>query len=141
MLSNACRYVIKALVYLAMQEEGDFKPLQEISAEMEIPRHFLSKILRPLVERGWLESSRGPSGGLHLARPPSEITVRAVIEEVDGTELFEECLLGLPGCGEAEPCPLHETWRPVKNRLRGELRETTIADLARDVEAAAIRLS
>lgn len=140
MLSNGCRYAIKALIYLALRDEDGYRPLREISDEMSIPRHFLAKIVRPLVERGWLESARGPRGGVRLASLPSEITVREVIEEVDGADLFEECMLGLPGCGDEDPCPLHATWKPAKGRLRRELESTTVANLAVDVEASSLRL-
>jgi hypothetical protein len=33
-----------------------------------------------------------------------------IVVAIDGEDLFRECVLGLPGCGDATPCPLHDEW-------------------------------
>lgn len=63
-----------------------------ISAQTSVTIRFALKILRKLVSSGIVKSFKGNSGGYELAKPPSEITLRAVIETVEGTYCFSRCL-------------------------------------------------
>lgn len=77
-------YALRALCYLAAQPAGHIVPRGDIQAHQAVPPHFLSKILRGLVEGGFLDSVPGSRGGFRLSRPPAEITIRAVYECVEG---------------------------------------------------------
>jgi Rrf2 family iron-sulfur cluster assembly transcriptional regulator len=48
---------------------------------------------------------------------------------IDGNDLFQECVLGLPSCGEAEPCPLHDEWTDERDRVERMFRNATLAEL------------
>ena len=50
---------------------------------------------------------------------------------IDGSHLFETCVLGLPGCGEQKPCPLHEQWSTVRTCVHTAFEETTLSEVAR----------
>ena len=52
------------------------------------------------------------------------------VEAVDGTEEFTRCAVGLAECSDTSPCPLHDTWKPLKTRITDYMSEHTLADLA-----------
>ena len=58
-----------------------------------------------------MKSHRGPKGGVALARSADSIYLIEIIEVMDGTDIFKECLLGLESCNDINPCPLHEQWK------------------------------
>ena len=100
-----------------------------ISEELDISFPFLTKIFQKLNDAGLLDSRRGPNGGVALTLPAEEITLYEIVVAIDGDDLFEECVLGLPGCGEAEPCPLHEQWADERDRVENMFQNTTLAEL------------
>lgn len=130
MLSNATEYCIRALVYIVSKRNSEPTPISDISKNLDISFHFLTKELQKLTQAGLLVSSRGPKGGLSLNRPANEITVYEIIKIIDGLDLFNECILGLSGCGTDKPCPMHDKWAVIKDKIGAEFKNNTIEDLA-----------
>lgn len=129
MLSSSCEYGLRAMLYLSSLDPDGYVPVRTISEELDISSPFLTKIFQQLNEVNLLTSQRGPKGGVALAKSPNVITLYDIVVAIDGNDLFEECALGLPGCGEAEPCPLHEQWSDEKERVEEIFRTSTLADL------------
>ncbi len=125
MLSQTGIYAIRAMSYIATQQE-DEKPLlsRTIAEEMQIPVNFLSKILNRLVQAGLIRSIRGRNGGFIMARPSSEICVREVVDLFMQLGDYKYCLLGLKKCDGS--CGLHHRWSNITEQFDMMLDETTI---------------
>lgn len=129
--SNACEYAIRAVTHLAQTPPGQLTLLSDIAKAEDLPPAFLGKILQDLVRTGILRSARGPTGGYALAYPPAEITLLDIKEVVEGTAELERCAVGLNPCSDETPCPLHDTFKPLRQAIRRYLEETTVEDLVR----------
>jgi Rrf2 family transcriptional regulator, iron-sulfur cluster assembly transcription factor len=140
-LSKSASYGLRAALYIARQAEQDRVPIKEISAELDISFHFLTKILQLLTRAGLLSSSTGPHGGVRLAKPAEEITLRELVEAVEGAEVFNDCLLGLHFCHDRHPCPVHEDWRPLREQINRYFENTTLARLAGQIGRHEFRLT
>lgn len=141
LLSKSCIYGLRATLYLATKEEGDFTPIKKMSDKLEISFHFLTKILQQLTADGILESFKGPNGGVRLKRPGNKVTLMDIVITIDGSDILTECALGLPGCGFKNPCPLHDKWASTRDGIRKMLQETTLTDLAKKGTAENLRLT
>ena len=137
MLSKSCEYGLRASLYLASLDRSGFVSIGTISEELDISFPFLTKIFQKLNDADLLESRRGPKGGVALTTSADDVTLYEIVVAIDGDDLFQECVLGLPGCGEAEPCPLHEQWADERERVETMFRETTLAELP-EVRLAAV---
>src|SRR5512135_410514 len=121
--SKGCEYGMQATLYIATQD-GRRVGIKEIAQELQIPVHFLAKILQSLSEKSILLSFKGTNGGFTLNGPASDIRLIDIVEAIDGKELLNNCVLGFPNCSNEHPCPVHDTW--------GKLRETFYRMLSRD---------
>jgi len=131
--SNACEYGIRAMVHLV--GAGDKRMLaREISEREGIPGPFLGKVFQTLVKAGLLNSSKGPGGGFTLARDPAKITIYDIRQAVDGIDDLEGCAVGLAQCSDDTPCPLHDSWKPVRAQIKAYLTKTTLTDMAAAME-------
>ena len=135
MFTTVCEYTIRALVRLAREQGEGPVQVKVIAAKEDIPRHFLAKILNQLTYRGLVKAFRGPGGGFILSRQADTISVLEVVDAVDGPDVRHTCLLGLPGCGEENHCPLHDTWERARSQFLAEIGRTSIQALA-DASAA-----
>ncbi len=140
LLSLRCEYAVRTALYLAATGRTDYVAVREISEALGIPRHFLAKTVQPLTASGVLVSMRGPAGGLALGRSADRITIEDIVLVVDGADVFTECVLGLPGCGDQKPCPLHDQWGPVRDRLHDLFVDATLADAVAHTQADDFRL-
>lgn len=133
MLTNACKYAIRAVLYLAIHSDADKKlGVKKIAEELEIPQAFLAQLLRKLTRDRLVSSSKGPGGGFFLDRYNREKSLWDVIVSIDGTFKFDECFLGLAECNEINPCPAHAIVAPFKERILSDFRDKTVGKLAED---------
>jgi Rrf2 family protein len=127
--SKKCEYGMQAVLYLASQEKGTMVSAEDISKVLKIPREFISKILQSLRESGLISSSKGKSGGFSLAKPASRIKLIDVVSAIDGLEMFDSCVLGFPECSPTHPCPVHNTWGPLRTQAYDMLTSETVDKL------------
>lgn len=133
--SAACEYAIRAATHLARHPRGTFVKAQDISAIEEIPAPFLSTVLQRLVAADLLESARGPGGGYQLAMPADEISLYDIKAAVDGIGELKACAVGLAACSDEMPCPLHDTWKPIREQINESLMTTTLRQMAEAVSS------
>jgi len=140
LLSKACEYGIRTALYLTTKARGEYVPIRSISDALGIPYHFLAKIVQTLTQPEILASSRGPNGGVRLARASTQIALKEIVVAIDGPAIFTECILGLPGCGALKPCPLHEQWSPARDRIHRMFDHVSLAEMAERMEGGDFRL-
>jgi Rrf2 family protein len=132
--SRSAEYAIRAFVYLAQVPEGKYAMVKNIAEESEIPTHFLAKILQQLARKGFLRSSKGPTGGFALRKSPDDITLLEIVDAIDGLADYERCPSGITECNDEAPCGMHESWKELRSRIIGYLEGTTISDVARSLQ-------
>lgn len=131
MFSRSAEYAIRAMTFLALQPAGKLTGAREIAQAENIPMQFLWKILQNLARRKLVRSFKGVRGGYELARPGERISVEDVVRAADESSIAQGCVLGLASCSEQTPCPLHHTWKVIREQIVHMLEQTTIAELAR----------
>src|SRR5690625_1233142 len=141
LLSKACVYGLRAALFLAVNETDKYTPIRPMSEKLEISFHFLTKIMQQMTAKGILESYKGPNGGIRLTRPGDQIPLMEIVLAIDGPDLFTECALGLEGCGEKAPCPLHEKWSGTRNEIREMMENTTLSELVMKGQKENLRLT
>lgn len=132
--SKSCEYALQASLYLAQHTNGEFALLRDISDALNIPHHFLSKVLQILARSDMVVSSKGVNGGFALSTDPKDIRLIEIVRAVDGDKFLEECVLGFPGCGDKNPCPVHVQWKRAREIILSMLKKKTLADLGKRLD-------
>jgi len=130
-LTRGGEYGVRGVLYLAQQEEGKVSMLSAIAKAQDVPPRFLAKIFQALAKAGVVKSHRGAKGGFSLARPASEVTIRDVIEAVEGPVFLNVCLAAPGECNREALCPLHSVWEEAQAKMMGVLGQKDFAELAR----------
>jgi Rrf2 family transcriptional regulator, iron-sulfur cluster assembly transcription factor len=136
MLSNSCRYGIRAVIYLASQPLSSGKTgIKKISSDLDLPAPFLAKILQQLAKQKILSSSKGPHGGFSLLKDPRKITLLDIVNTIDGKDVFTNCVMHNGSCegvaGEKKHCPLHKDYEETRSELIRLFSDSTIYALVR----------
>jgi Rrf2 family protein len=141
MLSNTCKYAIRAVIYLALFSTREKKVgIKEIASELEIPSPFLGKILQQLAKHQILGSTKGPGGGFYLYKPAVDISLMEIIELIDGGETFKTCVIRTSNCNHEKPCALHDKIAQLRNQERMLYSTESIADLVSEFREGKDRL-
>ena len=120
--------------------EQNFVSIREMSEHLNISFHFLTKILQSLTQAELLISYRGPSGGVAFNRTPDQILLSDVVHVLEGSDFFDTCLLGLPGCGRANPCPMHAFWQEIRGSLKEKFETISLAEMGTTAQQRSLRL-
>ncbi|TMI66011.1 MAG: Rrf2 family transcriptional regulator [Bacteroidetes bacterium] len=139
-LSKSFGYALRSILYMAaVQEEKKHIQLQEIAAQLDVPRHFLGKVMKRLSKQGIIDSTKGHAGGYALNENTLSTPVMAIVMLIEGEELFNTCVIGFKKCNEHNPCPLHHKVVATKNEMIEVFNKTKISDLLKDDKPAFIR--
>ncbi len=136
MLSNTCKYAIRAVLYLAINDEKGVKTgIKKISKDLDIPTPFLGKILQNLARQKILSSTKGPNGGFGLGKDMNDILLMDIVEVIDGQDTFHKCVIGMKYCSEQEnPCALHSRYAELREEIRKIFEVETIKQLVQDIK-------
>ncbi|MFC1617894.1 RrF2 family transcriptional regulator [Patescibacteria group bacterium] len=130
-LTRKSEYGLRGILYLAKQSERRAILTSEVSNRQNIPQSFLNKIFQKLVRAGVLRSYRGYRGGFSLAKKPSEITLRSIIETLEGPIDFwpdvENSESELSGTGQS--VALTSAWDKIQRKINRMLDRVTVMDL------------
>jgi len=130
-LTKAGDYGIFGVIYLAKQPKGKIVSLSEVSRAEDIPEKFLSKIFQSLTRSGLLVSHRGAGGGFSLAKPANKITVKELLESIQGPIYFTKCLSEFYDCPRQDICRLRKLWEKAQDYAIKILTKSTLADLVK----------
>ncbi len=102
-----------------------------------IPPTLIAQIVAALAKAGWVVTRRGAGGGISLAVNPASITLREVIELIDGPVGITRCLVDDAACAGRDLCALRGIWAEAQARMLEVLDGVTVAALARAIEPGA----
>lgn len=129
-LSTESRYAVLALVALAREPQGSVLEVSMVAERAAVPAPFLAKIFAKLTRYGILTSHRGRVRGYALTRAAQELTLKEILEAIDGPDLFERCVFWTETCDADNPCPLHPAWQHLRPKITEAMAQTTLADVA-----------
>ncbi|NQV77519.1 MAG: Rrf2 family transcriptional regulator [Lutibacter sp.] len=133
MLSKKTKYGLKALSYLARQEQNVPILISDISISENISKKFLESILLTLKKSGILSSKKGKGGGYYLLKKPSEIKIATIIRLLEGPiamlpcvslNYYEKC----EDCVSEEKCSLSILMAEVRDSTLKILENKTLDD-------------
>ena len=129
-LTRKGEYAVRGVIYLSQQLPGKICLISEIAEATGAPQTFLAKIFQNFAKIGIVNSFRGTGGGFTLARSPAKITLREVVEAVEGPIVPNRCLVGSGSCEREAQCNVHPVWRQVQVQVVEILDSVTFEVLA-----------
>lgn len=134
-ISAKGEYAIKAILDLALHYGKGLIPIQDIAERQGIPQRYLEQVLLLLKRAGFLQSKRGSAGGYHLMRPPTEITVGAVLRAMEGSLERGDSGQRTTRRGVADHSPdLEMLWGEISAAVSGVVDRISFGDLCQRVE-------
>ena len=128
-LSTRTRYGTRALLELALHEGEGPVFLKDIARKQQISLPYLEHLVTPLISGGIIRSTKGPRGGITLARKPEEIKLIEIVRLLEGSVTPVECIEHPEVCSHSALCVTRELWGKMKDAIEGVLGSTTLKDL------------
>jgi Rrf2 family protein len=130
-LSTRSRYGVRLMLELALKSSKGQAFLKDIAREEEISEKYLSLIIIPLKAAGFVTSTRGAHGGYTLARQPSAITLKEIVDILEGDTCLVDCVKNPTSCPRSSTCASRDLWSDVSDKISQTLGSITLEDLVR----------
>ncbi len=121
-------YAIRGLLYLARTCNGVVS-CAELAEACDMPRTFVHKIFKKMVNMGILTSRIGRAGGFQLAKKSKQIFLSEVVEAVQGPVSVSSCVLDVNACANRGKCPLSAQWGSLQRSITAFLDDTSLHDM------------
>lgn len=131
------QYAICGSFDLAYNGQTEPVQIRVISERQAIPARYLEQIFQRLRRAGVVTSKRGPGGGYTLARPAADITLRQIVEAVEGP-ISEALQMGVSEPEESELYRPDFLWGELADRLAEALDSMTLETMCRDAARARV---
>ena len=128
-LNRMADYAVRAVICIA-QKGGNITTTALIAEEQGIPPSFLAKVMQNLNRGGIVKVHRGKSGGFSLAHDANDITVKTIVEAVEGPIVLNRCLDRPSDCNRDSFCGAHGIWIEAQKALTSVLDKYNVAELA-----------
>jgi len=130
-LSTRARYGVRLMLELGLKSEQGQVFLKEIAREESISEKYLSLIIIPLKAAGLVKATRGAHGGYTLARPASQISLKEIVDILEGGTCLVDCVKNPASCPRSDTCATRDLWALLSNGISGTLGAFTLEDLVR----------
>ncbi len=137
-LTRATEYAIRGLTYLCNGPAGP-GCIGAMAGRLRMPGAFLAKIFASLAKAGIVISRRGQRGGYRLAKKPAGISLKEIIEAVEGPLALTRCLRPTPSCS-VKRCGLKKFFSLAQRQMKEVLNSVTLADVATELKTKKTRV-
>ena len=127
-ISRKTDYALRMLAMLAEEPER-LLSVRTAAEEVNVPYSFARSIQHGLVQAGIVESLRGVHGGMRLKVSPDDVTIRQVVEAVQGPMVMNDCTAPDGDCARMGTCCYHPLWAGAPALMRDSLGQNTMASM------------
>ncbi|MDD8015493.1 MAG: Rrf2 family transcriptional regulator [Acidobacteriota bacterium] len=126
-LTRSLDIALTALIQLASSDtrlnSGD------IAGILGAPRNHVAKVIQLLARNGYIRTVRGKGGGIRLAKAPGDVTLKEIIDLVEGEIYLMECTIRPGTCPMSPRCRLGRVFRKAQGLMLEVFHSTTLADV------------
>jgi Rrf2 family protein len=128
-ISTKGRYALRFMLELSLHASEGPMFLKDAAENQDISEKYLSQLIIPLKNARLINTTRGAHGGYSLARKPRDITVKEIIEAVEGPLTIVECVMCPEVCEKADDCVARDVWASARDAITNHFESLTLEDV------------
>ena len=125
-------YAIRAILHLARQKQDILVMSGQVAEKEDIPAHYLAKILQRMAKFGYVDSFKGRGGGFRITKLAMQSSILDIVERIEGPVITLKCVTGLKECSDEHPCPLHDEWSELRDKIQHLITSKSVGQLANE---------
>jgi Rrf2 family protein len=130
-LSTRGRYGVRFMLDLALHYNEGPIFLKDIAQRQGISEKYLWQLIHPLKAIGLINSTRGAHGGYLLAKAPGEITLKEIMQVVEGSLSLVDCVDNAAVCPRSQSCITRDVWQEATQGMLQTLDSLTLETMVK----------
>ncbi|MBA4422734.1 MAG: AsnC family transcriptional regulator [Syntrophus sp. (in: bacteria)] len=128
-LSTRGRYGVRLMFDLALHYGNGPIYLKDIAERQGISAKYLWQLINPLKSTGLINSTRGAHGGYVLGKEPERISLKEILQVLEGSLCLVDCVDSPSLCERSPSCISREIWGEASKGMQQMLENTTLATM------------
>jgi Rrf2 family protein len=128
-LSTRGRYGVRLMLDLALHYGNGPIFLKDIAGRQGISEKYLWQLINPLKTTGLINSQRGAHGGYSLGKTPESISLKEILQVLEGSLCLVDCVDNPSLCERAPSCISRDIWGEASRGMQQTLEKTTLAEM------------
>lgn len=128
-MSTRGRYGIKAMLELALVYDNEMMSVRSIAQKQNISELYLEQLFSVLKKADLVKSVRGAKGGYSLTRTPKEITIKDIIDALEGPVNISDCVGKNTNCDNLDRCATRVLWVKITDAIDNIFASVTLQDI------------
>lgn len=127
-------YAFRIVLMLSKEGLDNKLDAKSLSERGNIPLRFLLKLTRKLTQAGIVKSYRGVNGGYAITKEPKHISLKDVVEAIQGPIIVNRCIYDKKACSANKTghCSIHKALSGIQNTMINELEKVNFDSLKND---------
>ncbi len=126
-ITKSADFAMRIVLFLADEQRPYTMP--ELAERLVIPYNNLSKLVQSLNKAGILQTKQGKNGGVRLFKSPDAISLKSVLDVIDGPTRLSDCLSDHQFCSLTRTCRLRGALNDIQNQIDGLLQGATLQSI------------
>jgi len=136
-ISARARYGLRIMLDIAANSRDFPRSIKDIALSQQISEKFISQLVIPLRQAGYIRSTRGIQGGLQISRKPELITLLNIVETMEGPISVLDCVSCTQVCPRQDICRVSGIWGGLNACIRDYLQKITLKDILEETRTSA----
>ena len=131
-ISSRVDYALSCILRIADKYKKRLVTISEIAHQEKLREDYVAQLLLSMKRRGLLKSCRGADGGYFLAKPPSKIAIKDVVESIEHPIIDIICFRKKARkykCIHYDDCKIRYLWLDFKKATEGFFMKYTLEAL------------
>jgi Rrf2 family protein len=128
-LTRRSDYGLRAAIELARRHNVGLLSARQIAQQHGLPVAFVKKLLQALCRAGLVRATVGQQGGYALARSPGKISIRELLETLEGNLSPVLCLTPDHNCELTLGCSTQRVWKQIDRKIQETLESISLQDV------------
>lgn len=134
-ISTKGRYGVRFMLDLAIHGQESAVTLKAVARRQQISEKYLWQVVTRLKSAGLIAATVGAGGGYTLARDPGKVTLKDILEPLEGDCALVKCTRRASVCGRSAACVAREIWQEVSRALTRAMEKITLQTMMEKYEA------
>ena len=128
-MTRSADFAMRIVLFLAVEDKSYTMP--ELADKLVIPYNNLSKLVQYLAKASIVQTKQGKHGGVKLLKSTSDISLKNIVDVIDGPTRLSDCLADSQACALTQTCKLKGVLQNLQNKIDNLLQEVTIEKIAK----------
>lgn len=125
---------MRFMLDLAIHGKNGVVTLKNVARRQNISEKYLWQVVAPLKSAGLITATTGAKGGYVLARDPAQVTLKDILDPLEGECALVKCTERAGACSRSAACVAREIWQEVSRALARAMTTITLKSMMEKYE-------